>query len=59
MAKKFTKLPDDAFSQLQMNAGIIVDEFTPATGTIGNILGATTGGVNLRQILHIQTLVRT
>lgn len=45
MARKFTKLPDDAFTQLQMNAGIIVDTFTPATGTIGNILGATTGGI--------------
>lgn len=45
MARKFTKLPADAFSHLQMNAGILVDTFTPATGTIGNILGATTGGM--------------
>ena len=42
---KFTKVPDDAFEKLQLNAGILVDEFTPATGTIGNILGATTGGI--------------
>lgn len=43
---KFTKMSDMVFKQLQLNAGILVDEFTPATGTIGNILGATTGGVN-------------
>lgn len=43
---KFTKVADDAFEKLQLNAGILVDEFTPATGTIGNILGATTGGIS-------------
>lgn len=46
MAQKFTKVPEDTFEKLQLNAGILVDEFTPATGTIGNILGATTGGIN-------------
>lgn len=44
--QKFTKVPSDAFQNLQLNAGILVDAFTPATGTIGNILGATTGGIN-------------
>lgn len=43
--EKFTKLPTDAFQKLVLNAGILVDTFTPATGTIGNILGATTGGI--------------
>lgn len=43
---KFTKVAEDAFEQLQLNAGILVDEFTPSTGTIGNILGATTGGIS-------------
>ncbi len=42
---KFTKMPDDAFEKLQLNAGILVDTFTPATGTIGNIIGATSGGI--------------
>lgn len=42
---KFTKIPDDTFSKLQLNAGILVDGFTPATGVIGNLLGATTGGI--------------
>ena len=45
MAMKFTQVPANAWQRLQMNAGIIVDEFTPSTGTIGNILGATTGGI--------------
>ena len=45
MAQKFTKVPDDTFEKLQLNAGILVDAFTPATGVIGNILGATTGGI--------------
>ena len=43
--QKFTRVPDDAFEKLQLNAGILVDTFTPATGVIGNILGATTGGI--------------
>lgn len=46
MAQKFTKVPEDTFEKLQLNAGILVDTFTPATGVIGNILGATTGGIN-------------
>ena len=43
---KFTQIPTDTFKNLQMNAGILLDEFTPATGVIGNIIGATSGGVN-------------
>ena len=46
MAQKYTSVPTDTFEKLQLNAGILVDEFTPSTGVIGNILGATTGGVN-------------
>ena len=45
MSQKFTRVPDDTFEKLQLNAGILVDAFTPATGVIGNILGATTGGI--------------
>lgn len=41
---KYTQIPATTFEQLQMNAGILVDAFTPSTGVIGNILGATTGG---------------
>lgn len=41
---KYTKIPTNTFQQIQLNAGIIVDSFNPATGEIGSILGATTGG---------------
>jgi hypothetical protein len=45
---KFTKIPSDAFQKLQINAGILMTDFDPATGTIGAAgqIGATTGGVN-------------
>ena len=45
---KFTKIPSDSFQKLQINAGILTTDFTPATGTIGESgqIGATTGGVN-------------
>ena len=42
---KFTQIPANTFKNLQMNAGILVDAFNPATGVIGNLIGATTGGV--------------
>lgn len=42
---KYTQIPATAFQNIQLNAGILVDAFTPATGVIGNLLGATTGGV--------------
>ena len=44
----FTKIPSDAFQKLQINAGILTTDFTPATGEIGvaGQIGATTGGVN-------------
>lgn len=43
---KFTQIPANTFKQLQMNAGILLDSFDPATGVIGNIVGATSGGVS-------------
>lgn len=42
---KYTKIPETAFENIQLNAGILVDRFNPATGEIGRLLGATTGGV--------------
>lgn len=44
MALTYTQIPANTFEELVLNAGIIVDAFTPATGVIGNIIGATTGG---------------
>lgn len=43
---KYTQIPNTAFENIQLNAGILVDGFTPDTGVIGNIIGATSGGVN-------------
>lgn len=42
---KYTQIPVTAFQNIQLNAGILVDSFIPATGEIGRLLGATTGGV--------------
>ena len=51
---KFTKIPSDAFQKLQINAGILTTDFTPATGTIGEAgqIGATTGGINFTATLN-------
>lgn len=46
MALNYTKIPTDTFEKLVLNAGVMVDTFTPSTGVIGNIIGATTGGIN-------------
>lgn len=45
---KFTKIPANTFKELQLNAGVLVSEFTPSSGTVteSNIIGATSGGVN-------------
>lgn len=43
---KYTKIPNNTFKNLQMNAGILVDDFDPSTGEFGNIIGATTGGLS-------------
>jgi len=46
MGLKYTQVPADTFEKLQLNAGILVESFTPSTGVVGSILGATSGGVN-------------
>jgi hypothetical protein len=45
---KFTKVPTTTFQQIQLNAGILLSEFDPATATVtnANIIGATSGGVS-------------
>lgn len=40
----YTKVPEDTFSTIQMNAGVICKTFDPATGVADNLMGATTGG---------------
>lgn len=45
---KFKKIPESTFQQLQLNAGVLLSSFTPASASVvdANILGATSGGVN-------------
>ena len=45
---KYTKIPETAFQNLQLNAGVLLSTFSPETATVTNesIIGATTGGVN-------------
>lgn len=45
---KFTRIPESAFQKLQLNAGILMSSFDPATGEVAEsaLLGATSGGVN-------------
>ncbi len=45
---KYTKIPTTTFQQLQINAGVLLSEFTPGTPAVADakILGATTGGIN-------------
>ena len=45
---KFTQIPANTFKELVLNAGIMVDSFTVNTGVIGNLIGATKGGVNFK-----------
>ena len=43
---KFTKIPTNTFSEMQLNAGIFLSEFDPKEGTVDltNIIAATSGG---------------
>lgn len=49
---KFTQIPADTFEQIQLNAGILADSFTPSTGEVGTLLGATTGGINFKDTVE-------
>ena len=43
---RYTKVAADAFGELQLNAGLLLTAFTPATGTVNDsdIFAATSGG---------------
>lgn len=45
---KYTQVAADTFSKLQLNAGVLLTEFSPSEGTLDRtkIFGATGGGVN-------------
>lgn len=47
---KFTAIPQSTFEELQLDAGVILKTFTPATPTAPkdeDIVCATTGGINV------------
>ena len=45
---KFTKVPATTFEDIQLNAGILLSDFDPTTGSYDaeDIIGATSGGIN-------------
>lgn len=45
---KYTKIPENAFQNIQLNAGVLLSSFTPSSATVSEeaIIGATTGGIN-------------
>lgn len=43
---KYTQIPSTAFKNIQLNAGILTDNFNPTTKVIGSIIGATSGGIS-------------
>lgn len=53
---KFTQIPADTFEKLQLNAGVLLTEFSPETATVDRekILGATSGGINFTDTPEFQ-----
>lgn len=47
---KYTQIPTDTFSTLQINAAIICTSFDPKTGVAEGQIGATTGGINFTDV---------
>ena len=49
---KFTKIPETTFQQLQLNAGVLLRNFDPASAEVDNadIIGATSGGVTFAAV---------
>lgn len=43
---KFTRIPETAFKNIQLNAGILAKSFNPFTRVVDGLMGATTGGVS-------------
>lgn len=52
MAMKYTQIPTDTFETIQLNAGIIASGFTPSTGAVTGILGATSGGAQFNDAVE-------
>jgi hypothetical protein len=45
---KYTKIPENTFQNIQLNAGVLLSSFNPESATVADasIIGATTGGIN-------------
>ena len=43
---RYTQIPENAFKEIQLNAGCLCTSFTPSDGTLTGIIGASTGGWN-------------
>ena len=45
---KYTKISENTFQNIQLNAGVLLSSFTPSSATVSEeaIIGATTGGIN-------------
>lgn len=43
---KYTKIPVSTFSEMQLNAGVLTNGFDTSNGTVEDIIGATSGGIN-------------
>ena len=42
---RVTQMPATAMEEMQLNAGVLLSSFTPATAEVSGIIGATTGGI--------------
>ena len=49
---KFTKIPENTFQHLQLNAGVLLRNFDPASAEVdkSDIIGATSGGVSFSAV---------
>lgn len=49
---KFTKIPTNTFSEIQLNAGVLLANFDPESAVVSDedILGATSGGVSFTDV---------
>ena len=55
---KYTRIPENTFKELQMNAGILAKDFDPDTGEVAesDLFGATTGGLSFSDSMSFTDL---
>lgn len=47
MGMQYTKVPENAYNEIQMNAAMVCTSFVPSTGVANGQIGVTSGGVNI------------